>query len=153
LFLSPSGDSGETHFFFTAFPPTVQPAVRTPVEMLYMIDVSGSMQGTSIEQAREALLQALDRLAPADRFDVLAFNDRYNELSRDPLPATPENVEAARNYVRRLHAGGGTEMLPALQHLMLKPQMSGYLRHIILLTDGDLGNEEDIFRAMRANLG
>src|SRR6266498_2094635 len=64
LFLSPSPDSGETSFLLAAFPPTVQPSERMPVEMLYMIDVSGSMTGTSIEQAREALLQALDRLRP-----------------------------------------------------------------------------------------
>src|SRR5260221_3391193 len=66
LFLSKGGDTGDTHFLLSAFPPSVQPAERMPVEMLYMIDVSGSMQGTSIEQARAALLQALDRLRPAD---------------------------------------------------------------------------------------
>jgi len=62
-------------------------------------------------------------------------------------------VAAARRYVQHLEAGGGTEMLPALLHLMTKPQTPGYLRHIILLTDGDLGNEEAIFAALRQNLG
>jgi Ca-activated chloride channel homolog len=55
--------------------------------------------------------------------------------------------------VQSLQAGGGTEMLPALIHLMHKPIPSGYLRHIVLLTDGDLGNEEQIFAAMRKDLG
>src|SRR5580700_6440054 len=54
LFLSPANDSGETQFLLAAFPPTVQPSARVPVEMLYMIDVSGSMEGTSIQQARGA---------------------------------------------------------------------------------------------------
>ncbi len=62
LFLSPDPASGETYFLLSAFPPTVQPVKRVPMEMLFMIDVSGSMGGTSITQAREALLQALDRL-------------------------------------------------------------------------------------------
>ena len=53
FFLSPGSDSGETHFLLAAYPPTVQPTQRMPVEMLYMIDVSGSMAGTSIEQAHE----------------------------------------------------------------------------------------------------
>ena len=153
LFLSPGGDSGETHFLLAAFPPTAPPSERIPVEMLYMIDVSGSMAGTSIAQAREALLQALDRLKPGDRFGILQFNNSYCEFSSSPLPATAENLEAARNYVRRLEAGGGTEMLPALLHLMGKPQIPGYLRHIVLLTDGDLGNEEQIFAALREGLG
>src|SRR5262249_32219581 len=133
--------------------PTVQPAERVPVEMLYMIDVSGSMEGTSIQQAREALLQALDRLRPGDRFGILAFSSDYHEFALEPQPATTENLQAARRYVRDLQAGGGTEMLPALLHLMRKQQAPGYLRHIVLLTDGDLGNEEQIFAALRRDLG
>ena len=153
LFLSPGSDSGETHFLLAAYPPTVQPTQRMPVEMLYMIDVSGSMSGTSIEQAREALLQALDRLRPSDRFGILAFCNTYQEFSPQPLPATADNLAKARDYVRNLEAGGGTEMLPALLHLMRKPQIPGTLRHIVLLTDGDLGNEEQIFAALRHDLG
>jgi len=153
LFLSPGKKSGESHFLLAAFPPTVQPTERMPVEMFYMIDVSGSMAGTSIEQARGALLQALDRLRPVDRFGILAFSSNYQEFSSESLQATPENVAAARRYVKHLEAGGGTEMLPALLHLMTKPQDPGHLRSIILLTDGDLGNEEAIFTALRQNLG
>src|SRR5439155_5248027 len=69
------------------------------------------------------------------------------------LVASTENVAQGRQFVERLEAGGGTEMLPALLHLMRKPETPGYLRHIVLLTDGDLGNEEQIFAAMRQNLG
>ncbi len=152
LFLSPKKEAGG-HFLLAAFPPTAKPSERAPVEMLYMIDISGSMAGTSIEQAREALLEALDRLRPMDRFGILAFNNTSQELSAEPLQATPENVAAARRYAQRLEANGGTEMLPALIHLMTKPQSPGHVRTIILLTDGDLGNEEQIFSAMRQNLG
>lgn len=153
LFLSPEKESGETYFLLTAFPPTVQPTKRVPLEMLYQIDISGSMSGTSIQQAREALLQALDRLTPADRFGIVAFNHSYYEFASQPLTASPENVAAARRYVEGLEASGGTEMLPALLHLMQKPETAGYLRHIVLLTDGDLGNEEQIFSALRHDLG
>jgi Ca-activated chloride channel family protein len=152
LFLSPEPGSGETYFLLSAFPPTVLPVKRMPVEMLYMIDVSGSMGGTSITQAREALLQALDRLGPNDRFGILAFNHAYYEFASEPLTATTENLAAARRFVQHLEAGGGTEMLPALLHLMRKPETPGFLRHIILLTDGDLGNEEQIFAALRLKL-
>src|SRR5208282_5030422 len=96
--------------------------------------------------------QALDRLRPIDRFGILQFSSDYREFAAEPLQATAENVAAARRYVQRLEAGGGTEMLPALQHLMTKPQLPGYVRNIILLTDGDLGNEEAIFTALRQNL-
>ena len=153
LFLSPATDTGETHFLLAAFPPSAPPKQRMPVEMLYMIDVSGSMEGTSIEQARGALLQALDTLMPSDRFDILAFSSLFDVFAPEPLPATASNLDAARHYVQNLRAGGGTEMLPALKYLMRKPQTPGYLRHIILLTDGDLGNEEEIFAALHSDLG
>ena len=153
LFLSPDRETGETNFLLAAFPPTVAPTERDPVEMHYVIDISGSMEGTSITQARAALLQALDRLRPGDRFGILAFNHTYFEFSPEPLAATDSNVESARNFVRNLHAGGGTEMLPALLHVMQKPQTEGFLRHIILMTDGDLGNEEQIFTALNRELG
>ena len=153
LFLSPAADTGETNFLLAAFPPSAPPRQRMPVEMLYMIDISGSMEGTSIEQARGALLQALDTLMPTDRFGILAFSSGYGEFAAEPLPATANNLAAARLYVKNLQAGGGTEMLPALLHLMRKPQLPGYLRHIILLTDGDLGNEEEIFAALHSDLG
>jgi Ca-activated chloride channel homolog len=152
LFLSPTS-AGDAEFLLATYPPTSKPSSRVPLEMLYMIDISGSMEGTSIKQAREALLSALDRLTTNDRFAILAFNDKYREFSPEPMPATPQNVEAARQYVRNLNASGGTEMLPALQHLMHKPQPTGYLRHIVLLTDGDLGNEDQIFMALRGDLG
>lgn len=153
LFLSPATDSGETNFLLAAFPPTAPPRERLPVEMLYMVDISGSMAGTSITQAREALLQALDRLRPSDRFGILAFNNGYFEFAPEPLPASAENLRAAQDYVKHLAASGGTEMLPALLHLMQKPERPGFLRHIVLLTDGDLGNEESIFAALQDHLG
>src|SRR6185503_14469785 len=149
LFLSPVGGTGETEFMLAAFPPTLAPRERVPVEMLYMIDVSGSMAGTSIEQARAALLQALDRLRPEDRFGILTFSSGFSEFSPASLPANQSNLAAARRYVQLLVANGGTEMLPALVHLMRKSSTPGYVRNIILLTDGALGNEEQIFARMQ----
>jgi Ca-activated chloride channel homolog len=152
LFLSPDG-SGETHFLLAAFPPSAPPRERMPVETLYLIDVSGSMAGTSIEQAREALRGALQRLRPQDRFAIVAFSSGFYEFSPQPLAATAENVSAAQRFVERLEANGGTEMLPALQYLMRMRGDDRYLRNIVVLTDGDLGNEEQIFEALRKELG
>jgi Ca-activated chloride channel family protein len=153
IFLSSPGSGGDTHFLLATYPPTVAPSEPLPVEMLYMIDVSGSMEGASIEQAREALLRALSRLRPEDRFAILQFSSGYSEFQPVPVEATSQNLANARAYVRSLRANGGTEMLPALLHLMQKPTTPGYLRHIVLLTDGALGNEEEIFEAMRSHLG
>lgn len=154
VFLSPHRDGGGAELMLVAFPPSVQAEdERPPLEMLFLIDVSGSMAGTSIEQARAALLQGLDRLRAGDRFNVVAFDDQFRGFRPLPVPATAENLEAGRRFVRGLQPGGGTEMLPALEHLMAMRAEPGFLRYIVLLTDGCLGNEEEIFASLRANLG
>lgn len=154
LFLSPKPEGGESHFMLVAYPPSLlAEEERPPLEMLFLIDVSGSMEGASIQQARTALLQGLDRLRARDRFGVVAFDNRIFDFRPGPLPATAENLEAGRRFVRGLRAGGGTEMLPALEHLMAQPTTPGYLRTIVLLTDGCLGNEEQIFAALKQRLG
>jgi Ca-activated chloride channel family protein len=154
LFLSPHPSGDETHFMLVAYPPSIQKDdERPPMETLFLIDVSGSMEGTSTVQARSALLQGLDRLRPGDRFNVVAFSDRFAGFSLEPVPATAANLEAGKRFVRGLRATGGTMMLPALEHLMGMPRAEGFLRMILVLTDGDLGNEEQIFASLRRKLG
>jgi Ca-activated chloride channel homolog len=154
VFLSPHRDGPGAELMVVAFPPSVQKEdERPPLEMLFLIDVSGSMAGTSIEQARAALLQGLDRLRAGDRFNVVAFDDSFREFRPLPVAATAENLEAGRRFVRGLAPGGGTEMLPALEHLMAMEAEPGFLRYIVLLTDGCLGNEEEIFASLKRGLG
>jgi len=154
IFLSPQRDAAGAEFMVVAFPPSVQREdERPPMEMLFLIDVSGSMAGTSIEQARAALLQGLDRLRAGDRFNVVAFDDRFRAFRPLPVAATAKDLEAGRRFARGLAPGGGTEMLPALEHLMAMEAEPGFLRYIVLLTDGCLGNEEQIFASLKSDLG
>ena len=153
LFLSRDETSGGAHALVVAFPPDADEAARPPMERLFVVDVSGSMSGTSIEQARSALLQALDRLAGGDRFAIVAFSDRFATFRPTPVDATPSNLDAARGFVRGLEANGGTEMLPALRHAMAMSAAEGFVRQVVLLTDGCLGNEDQIFSALENELG
>ncbi len=100
-----------------ALPPSApEPlATRMPREITYVIDTSGSMEGVSITQAREALLLALDRLLPGDRFNVIEFNSYSTPLFVAPMPVDPATLARARQFVGALRARGGTEMLPALK--------------------------------------
>ncbi|MEO6324887.1 MAG: marine proteobacterial sortase target protein [Thermoanaerobaculia bacterium] len=154
LFVSKREGDEDASFMLIAFPPTARTSTeRAPLEMLYLIDISGSMQGNSIVQAKEALLQALERLRPGDRFNIVAFDDRYLVLDEEPFAATAPRIEEGRKFVRSLQSRGGTMMLPALEHVMAMPQLPGSTRDIVVLTDGDLGNEEQIFTSLRKNLG
>ena len=85
-----------------------------PRDMIFVIDTSGSMHGTSIEQAKKALTLALDGLQPTDRFNVIQFNSVTHWLFPASVTADPYRVRNAKNYVRGLRANGGTNMRPAL---------------------------------------
>jgi Ca-activated chloride channel family protein len=149
---------GEAYTLFMVIPPdheapvavTPSPAVR---EVVFVIDTSGSMFGESIQQARAALTLALDRLAAADTFNVIQFNDVTRSLFAAPRPATRENIARARRYVAGLRATEGTEMRPALERALGGTERPGRLRQIVFLTDGQIGNEAELFETIRQRLG
>lgn len=146
---------GETHLLLTIFPPVGSQAAekRLPREAIYVIDTSGSMQGASLEQARQALHLALRQLTREDRFNVIQFNSVTDTLFASPREANEKNLEAARRYVDKLHATGGTEMAPALRAALDAPGKEGYLRQVVFMTDGSVGNEDELFKLIQKKLG
>jgi Ca-activated chloride channel family protein len=126
---------------------------RMPRETILVVDTSGSMQGTSIEQAKQALEHALDTLTARDRFNLLEFNSVTRPMLPFAVPATPDSIARARQWVRALRAGGGTEMDPALRFALAGADTPGYLRQVIFITDGAVGNEDALFRLIAERLG
>jgi Ca-activated chloride channel family protein len=126
---------------------------RLPRETILVIDTSGSMQGAPMEQARAALLMALARLEPRDRFNVVEFNSRTRALYPEAQPATPGNLDAARAWVSALKAGGGTEMAGALAFALDGRDVPGHLRQVIFVTDGAVAHEDALFALIRGRLG
>ncbi len=124
-----------------------------PREMIYVIDTSGSMQGQSIIQAKKSLALALDQLTEQDHFNVLNFNTSTQQLFDSSLPATSENIINAKNYINRLQAGGGTEMMTALKKSLRHSSHEERVRQVIFITDGAVSNEEELFKAIYQHLG
>jgi Ca-activated chloride channel family protein len=144
---------GRRFALLMVLPPAVDPtSLRPPREITYIVDTSGSMEGVSIEQAKEALLLALDRLRPGDRFNVIEFNSTTRSLHGAPIPVDVHTVAAARAFVRGLRARGGTEMLPALTAALATPRGGPHLRQIVFLTDGAVGNEDQLLRLIEQRL-
>ncbi|WP_438752755.1 marine proteobacterial sortase target protein [Pararhizobium sp. O133] len=150
--------NGKTYLLGFVTPPTGDatatdaPAKR---EVLFVIDNSGSMAGPSIEQARDSLALAISKLRPEDRFNVIRFDDTMSLHFPSLVQATPDKREDAIAFVRSLTADGGTEMLPALE-AALRTQGSvapGALRQVVFLTDGAIGNEEQLFAEISKNRG
>ena len=126
---------------------------RIAREAIFVIDTSGSMSGTSIAQAKEALEFAIDGLSPGDRFNIVEFNSTARALYPDARPATREHRAEARGWVRGLRAQGGTEMALALNLALNGGESGERVRQVVFLTDGQVGNEDELFKLIRAKLG
>jgi Ca-activated chloride channel family protein len=153
LFAEQRGD--DVYLFAMLTPATAEQAeaARLPRDIVFVIDTSGSMGGTSIDQAKAGLLLALDRLTPADRFNVIQFNSTTDSLYGELKPWTRETLREARAYVDRLVATGGTEMRPALQLALDGETPRGRLKQVIFLTDAAVGNEAEMFDDIARRLG
>ena len=133
--------------------PSGAAAVSLPREVIFIIDTSGSMEGQSMNQAKEALQMALNRLKPGDRFNVIQFNSVTETLFPDAVPVDARSLGRARDFVARLYATGGTEMLPALRAALNGKENPGLVRQVLFLTDGAVGNEQQLFEFIKARLG
>ena len=145
-------DAGE-HLLLMLMPPQEQVRITTPREVIFVIDTSGSMGGESINQARAALLNGLATLTPRDKFNVIQFNSYFEMLFTETVVASAKEIAHARTYVLGLQANGGTEMLPALNAAMKMQANGEYLRQIVFMTDGAIGNEDELMRAINDKIG
>jgi Ca-activated chloride channel family protein len=127
--------------------------VRLPREVIFVIDTSGSMGGTSIIQARDALMLALEQLGPEDYFNIIEFDSNFTNLFRNSRPAMPAAVDEAKNWVAGLQADGGTEMMGPLLAALEDIEEHTPLRQVVFITDGCVGNEDALFHAIHEKLG
>lgn len=154
LFRERIGDADYLLAFVT--PPSAEQATQKPLprEVVFVIDNSGSMGGTSIVQAKASLLYALGRLQPNDRFNVIRFDDTMDMLFPASVPADAAHVGEATSFVRALQARGGTEMVPAMRAALTdKLGDAGMVRQVVFLTDGAIGNEQQLFDAITTMRG
>lgn len=134
-------------------PPAVASAKKAQREVIFVIDNSGSMGGTSMEQAKASLDYALSHLQPGDRFNVVRFDDTLTKFFDDSVDANQQNIASARRFVTSLEAQGGTEMLPALHAALDDSHLGNGLRQIVFLTDGEISNEQQLLDAVAARRG
>ncbi len=124
------------HYMLLLSPPPIAPAAAVPRDVTLVVDISGSMSGTKLEQAKAGLTQALGTLAPADRFRVIAFSSAVRSFRESFVAAAPDNVTAARTFVEALQADGGTNIQGALDAALDTPAAEGRLGMVVFMTDG-----------------
>jgi len=134
-------------------PPQKMTVSPEPREVIFILDISGSMAGTSINQAKAAIDLALSRLQPADHFNVIVFNNDAHALFSTAKPADQSHVQKARHYIDKIRAEGGTEMKSALMLALDGSHQHERLRQVVFLTDGAVGNEDELLKVIARRLG
>ena len=148
--------NGKNYLLGFVTPPVAPVAeVSKPRETIFVIDNSGSMEGPSMMQAKDSLIYGLAQMKPGDLFNVIRFDDTMDQLFPDAVSADRENIDRAKAFVNALNANGGTEMIPPMTAALQDRNSSdtSHLRQVVFLTDGAIGNEEQLFATISKGLG
>ncbi|NOG52762.1 MAG: VWA domain-containing protein [Planctomycetes bacterium] len=150
----PGPDGKPGYFTMMVYPPNdLTNLQRGPMEMIFVIDCSGSMSGKPIEQAKAAVLHALDKMRPEDTFQIIRFSNSASKLGPDPIPATEANIARGKKYVKSLNGNGGTMMIEGIKAALNARHDEEHARTVAFLTDGYIGNEAQILTEVMARLG
>ena len=143
----------ENFFLYMAQPPArVNADAIPPREYIFVVDVSGSMDGFPLHTAKRLLKDLIGNLRPTDSFNIVLFAGDAAVLSPESLPANQQNIAKAIGLIEQQRGSGGTELLPAIKQAMALPRQEGISRSVVLVTDGYISGEQGVFEHIRANL-
>lgn len=155
LVCSDDADGKGGSFMLTLVPPSTLAVAQKPRDVVFVLDRSGSMQGWKMLAARRATARMIDTLTSRDRFHVITFDNAIEVLPDVRLTAATDRMRyRAVEELARIDARGGTELAQPLQ-LAVKALAGGHddrERVIVLVTDGQVGNEDHILREIAPSL-
>ena len=119
----------------------------------FLVDRSGSMEGAKWTYTAQALKAFVGELGGKDRVSVTLFESSFQDFAEAPLPVSELKNDPAFDALEELSVGGGTELLPALEHVLKQMPVHSKERDpvIIIITDGQVGNEAGVAKLLRAH--
>ena len=120
---------------------------------MFVLDISGSMDGQKMEAGRRALKAAVRGLDAGDRFKLIAFNTSHECFTSGFVGFDDVTLAAADAWVDGLNSGGGTELLRPLLEALAGETPDGRLRTVLVITDGEVGNEDELAKAVARHRG
>ena len=154
LMLHRAAEPGGENFFLALVEPpqAVQTLQINPRDYIFVVDISGSMHGYPLQTAKVLLRELIEGLRPSDTFNVVLFSGSNRVLSEQSVPATRANIERALKTIDRMGGGGSTEIVPALRRVAALPKPADVSRSVIVVTDGYVSVENEVFQLVRRNL-
>jgi Ca-activated chloride channel homolog len=148
-----SEGTNENFFLLMMQPPKRVTSANIPGrEYIFIVDVSGSMHGFPLDTSKELMRNLIGNLRASDKFNVMLFSGGSSVMAEESLSATPQNIARAINMIDNQQGGGGTEILPALKRALALERAKGFSRTVVIVTDGYVTVEEEVFDLIRSNL-
>lgn len=140
-------DGKDGYFALTVVPPLPAQTESAPNsrEFIFVVDVSGSMNGVPLGMCKDAMREALSQVRADDTFNVLTFAGQTKKAFATPRRASEHNIQEAIATIDRLRAGGGTMMANAIREALNPDSETERERYVFFMTDGYVGNEKQIF--------
>jgi Ca-activated chloride channel homolog len=124
-----------------------------PKDVVFLMDTSGSQSGDPILKSQELMRRFINGLNPNDTFTIIDFANTATYLSSRPLANTTANRQKAIAYIDKLDANGGTELMNGIKAVMNFPAApDGRVRSIVLITDGYIGNDNEVIAEVQKRL-
>ena len=143
----------ENFFILLAEPPDeVKLETIPPREYVFVVDVSGSMNGFPLNVSKELLRSLIGSLRKTDTFNVILFAGTSNTMSPSSVPATAENITRAIDLIDKQKGGGGTRLNAALKKALAMEDNKDISRSIVVVTDGYISAETACFQLIKKNL-
>ncbi len=124
-----------------------------PREYIFVLDVSGSMSGFPLNTAKKLINNLVSGLRETDTFNLILFSGDSLQMADSSLPATEENVQKALRLINEQKGAGGTELASALEDALRIPAAEDTSRNIVIISDGYIYGESEVFDMVRDNMG
>jgi Ca-activated chloride channel family protein len=151
-FLYGKAKTGECFSYISIKPELSAAEDETAREYNFLIDISGSMSGVKLDEAKTALKICLRNLSERDFFNIIAFESAMHPFMKTSAEYNQATLEAATRWVDALQSMGGTEIFKPVKHI-LADKSRGAEKIVILITDGEVGNEGEIISFVKKNGG
>ena len=140
---------GKDMIYLSFMPEVLDSYEDNEKEYLFIIDVSGSMAGEKLVETKRAVIECLKQLDMGDKFNIIPFETEFEAMNVKSIEYNEENMIKAEKYINALKPLGGTEILAPVKFALYEKNID---KTILLFTDGQVGNEDEIIRFVENNV-